>query len=355
MASLKLWKFGFKGASRAQIAPFGRLIHLDNVFERELSVPKNVQSNQDIHEIHRSNVDPFSPVESVHAPIIDNINPPLKKSFNLASYVNHSNVLQELVKLGVSLYDIESLNPDAAKHLLLLDLRDCTKYLKFLVDNGVKSSNVGRFISEFPEIFQLPIVELQSRLEFFKNNGFSTLQISKGLNRSSHLIAHKIETIDYKLAEFQAQFDMPAFILRSTISKYPPILSHSVHQYKVIKFCLAEEFGFRTSEIHVILENQPKTIDFVRRELSRRLDLVHNTMKFSHSTIKKFPKLITGPDIEMRNRFLYLKKLKRDQFDPRLPLYVQPSALYNGTDEDFCKNHAKTTVDDYKLFVKTCL
>lgn len=357
MASLKTLGNILQVASRIPRV-VTNLTYLQARSSRYISSERTLQSddtNLD-GELHDVSVDPFACVQQIQKPFIDNIRPPLKRSFNLASYVNSSKTLQELVKIGVSLYDIENVYPKAAQQLLQLDYeRDCVKYLKLLVASGLKTSNTGRFISEFPDIFQVPILELQTRFEYLKSKGFSYSQIVMALNRSSTIIAYNVKTLDHKLGQFQIEFDMPAVVLRKIISKHPTVLRHPVDQYRLINFCLTQEFGFSTRQVHTILEEQPKTIDLLRPRLIERLDLVHNSMRLSHSMITKFPKLITGPDLDIKHRFLYLRKLKRDQFNPKLPLFVQPSSLYNGTDEEFCIKWAKTSLNDYKLFVKTCL
>jgi mTERF domain-containing protein len=298
-------------------------------------------------------LNPLSKLDTTKKEFIEDLVPPLKKSFNLASYVNSSETLQELIKLGVSLFDIENTNPKAAKQLVLLDYeKDCVPYIRFLVDHGLKEKNIGRFISEYPNIFQVPIDDLSVRIKYLSTKGFTKIQISRALNRSCHILAHDIKTLDHKLGEFQIEFQMPAKVIRDIVSKYPPVIALPNGQYKMINFTLTEEFGFKIAEVHLLLKEQPKILDILRSVLIERLDLVHNTIGLSHEAICKFPKLLTGPTIEIRHRFEYLERLKRNQFNPNKPLYVPPSCLYSLSDEKFCKIYAKTSLEDYKLFLK---
>lgn len=300
-------------------------------------------------------VDPFSSANSSTQLFVDDIRPPLKRSFNLAAYVNTSETLQELIKLGVSLYDIENTNIKAAQKLVMLDFgRDCAPYIKLLVAHGLKTKNLGRFISEFPDIFSVPLDDLEIRIKYLKSKGFSKKHISTALNRSSQIISNNVKSLDFKLGEFQIEFGLPASIIRNIVSKYPPIIRLPSGQYKMINFTLREEFGFENREIHTILEEQPKILDILRPVLIERLELIHNTIGLSHEIICTFPKLLTGPVLDIRHRSMYLKKLARNQFDPSKPLYVPPSALYNGSDEQFCERYAKTNIEDYKLFLKFC-
>ena len=304
---------------------------------------------------HNIDLNPFAKVDETKSAFLDDLRPPLKRSYNFAAYVNSSETLQELVKLGVSLFDIENNDNAAAKHLALLDFKqDCAPYIKFLVDHGLRPKNVGRFISEFPSLFRVPLDDLNTRIEYLKMKGFSKKQIANALNRSCQIIANNVKSLDYKLGQFQIEFQLPANIIREIVSKYPPVISLPDGQYKMTNFTLKEEFGFKRDEIHQLFLGQPKILDVLRPVLIQRVDFIHNTIGLSHETICKYPKLLVGPIIEIRHRFLYLERLKRNQFDPLKPLYVPPSALYSLDDTKFCKQYAKTSLEDYKLFLRNC-
>lgn len=198
-------------------------------------------------------------------PFIDQIVPATKRSYNFAAYVNQSETLQQLIRLGVSLYDIESTNQDAARHILRLDFeRDCAPYVKFLVDNGLKERNLGRFISEYPDIFKEPLDELTYRIDYYKFKKFSNRLITKAINRSAHILSHPVKNIDFKLGQFQIHFNLPANDLREIVAVYPQLIAHRKEQFTVVKFSLTEEFGFRRREIHKLLVAQPKLLGLTR-------------------------------------------------------------------------------------------
>lgn len=82
-------------------------------------------------------------------------------------------------------------------------------------------------------------------------------------------------------------------------------------------------------------------------------DFVHNQMGLSHEQIAKFPKIFLRRLRLIRPRHFYLKTLNRAQYDPTLPLYVPLSAFYEIDDAEFCLQYAKTSVNDYNLFLKS--
>lgn len=302
------------------------------------------------------NLNPFSSsLNEEQKLFLEELRPPLKRSFNLAAYVNESKTLQEFIKLGVSLYDIENTNYSAAKYYINLDFeRDCVDHIKFLRANGLKDKNIGRFISEFPMIFKEDIDDLQIRINYLNAKGFTKRMISSALNTSAVILSLKTKTLDFKLGHLQIEFQLPASILRNIVVKHPQSVLLPAGQLKLTNFVLKEEFGFELREVHKLLEAQPSLLDVVRPVLIERLDIVHNNIGLSHEAIVKFPGLITGPKLDIKHRADYLKKLNRNQYDPSKPLYVPPSALYDISDEDFCIKCAKTDLEDYKLFLKSC-
>lgn len=299
-------------------------------------------------------LNPFDTVSSKHKTFLDELRLPQKRSFNLASYVNESKTLRDIFKLGVSLYDIERNKIDVAARYKHLEFeKDCTPKVRFLVDNGLKPKNLGRFITEYPEIFFEDIENLKARLNYLEHKGFTESLIIKALNRSAHIISHKTKYTDFKLGLLQVELNLKPISVMFMVSKHPQLIGIPGAYYKLTNFTMTVEFGFKHQELVKILEAQPSVIDLPRLALFHRIDLIHNTFGLSHETIVKFPKLITGPVIEMENRYLYLQKLKRNQFDPTRPLYVPPNALYSISDEDFCYKHAKTSLEDYMLFIKS--
>lgn len=54
----------------------------------------------------------------------------------------------------------------------------------------------------------------------------------------------------------------------------------------------------------------------------------------------------------LKERYEFLKFLKRDIFDVADPLYISPDWLFKGTIEEFCEQAAKCTFEDYEKFLK---
>lgn len=75
-------------------------------------------------------------------------------------------------------------------------------------------------------------------------------------------------------------------------------------------------------------------------------------MKISADSITTWPNILSTRTNIIRQRHLFLKHLKRDQFDPKKPNFVSLKAMVTGTDVEFCQSVAKVTISEYNNFLK---
>lgn len=76
-------------------------------------------------------------------------------------------------------------------------------------------------------------------------------------------------------------------------------------------------------------------------------------MKISHESILKNLGVLTCRDRKLKQRHEFLVKLKRDQFDPTKPNYISLLDLVKGSDVHFATEVAKSTINEFNLFLKT--
>lgn len=76
-------------------------------------------------------------------------------------------------------------------------------------------------------------------------------------------------------------------------------------------------------------------------------------MEISHEQILQQPIILTFRLHIIKQRHEFLKSLGKTQFDPKLPGYISLDALSTGTDVEFCKNVAKTSIEVFNTFLKT--
>lgn len=82
-------------------------------------------------------------------------------------------------------------------------------------------------------------------------------------------------------------------------------------------------------------------------------DLIHNVIGIPHKKIVDSPEVLNSRRIRMEERYKFLKFLRRDQFDEKLPGYVPLKSLTLATDDEFVIDICKSTSEMYDNFLKT--
>lgn len=137
-----------------------------------------VKSTKQIPDCEESN-NPLLPDSSFMG-----VSPIISPSFNLANYVNKSEILQNLVKLGVSIHHWEKLG-DVHSWLLTLDFtRDVKPILQFLVDQGVSPDQLGAYFTKNPYILKTSVKELEVRTNYLQSKNFTSDMISRIISRN---------------------------------------------------------------------------------------------------------------------------------------------------------------------------
>ena len=130
------------------------------------------------------------------------------KSYNLAAYVNESEVLSNLVRLGVDLSKVETKRSEA-NNLIKLDFeRDVKPYLMFLHDVGVPSDMLGSLITKHPGIFREDLDDLRVRVNYLQSKKFSVDAIARIISVAPQAMSLTTKELDAQLGYFQKEFKL---------------------------------------------------------------------------------------------------------------------------------------------------
>lgn len=172
-------------------------------------------------------------VNETNIELINSIRPSLKKSFNLAAYVNISDTLQQLVKLNVDISKLDKYN-ELASYIVRSDFKtDIEPYILFLLEKGIDISDIGHVINRNPFLLQESIDDLQTRINYFLFRKFSSSDISSILLRASNIFSLDTKTIDVRLGFLVNEYKLSPVELRKVINLYPRIIELNEMQIKV--------------------------------------------------------------------------------------------------------------------------
>ncbi|CAG4968012.1 unnamed protein product [Colias eurytheme] len=273
-------------------------------------------------------------------------------SFNLAAYVNNSELLQNLIHLNVNLAKIEK-KPFIVKKILKLNFdRDVKKHIFFLKDY-VTAECIGEFITKNPLILCESIEDLEVRINYLQSKYFNLQQIKHIISKNPFWLMYSTIRIDKRLGFFQSSFGLTGREVRELATKQPRLITYNLHHIRTNTFVIKEEMGFTEAETKTIILNKPKLFMLNQRSLLERFNYIHNTIEIPHEIILKNLNVLEYRNFIVKQRHLFLKKLGRAQYNPTQENYVPITALCVDTDVEFCKKYAKSNVDDFNTFLKT--
>lgn len=76
-------------------------------------------------------------------------------------------------------------------------------------------------------------------------------------------------------------------------------------------------------------------------------------MQVSHAEILKVPEVLQSRDHRLKHRHGFLRFLGKAQYDPRKELYISLKSLVEGTDEEFVRDVARSSMECYTSYMKT--
>ncbi|XP_051058492.1 transcription termination factor 3, mitochondrial [Phodopus roborovskii] len=277
---------------------------------------------------------------------------PLSSS-TLGDYIDHSETLQRLVQLGVDLSKIER-HVDSANLLLRLDFeKDIKQILLFLKDLGLEDNHLGPFLTKNHTIFSEDLENLKIRVAYLQSNNFSKTAIAQMVRKAPFLLSLSVERLDNRLGFFQKELQLSVKKTRDLVVRLPRLLTGSLEPVKENMKVYRLELGFKKNEIQHMVTRIPKMLTANKRKLTETFDYIHNVMNIPHHIIVRFPQVFNTRVFKIKERHLFLAYLGKAQYDPAKPNYVSLDKFVSIPDEVFCKEIAKTSVNDFEKFLKT--
>ncbi|ERE60465.1 transcription termination factor 3, mitochondrial isoform X2 [Cricetulus griseus] len=356
---------------------------LPSVSEKPEIIP-SLESELPLEEL--DDLPPLSPMQPIsEEEAIQIVAHPLLplSSFTLGDYIDHSETLQRLVQLGgqscaqgilcqpasrqllpeqrkgqkgergVDLSKIER-HVDAANLLLRLDFeKDIKQILLFLKDLGLEDNQLGPFLTKNYSIFSEDLENLKTRVAYLQSKNFTKADIARMVRNAPFLLSFSVERLDNRLGFFQKELELSVKKTRDLVVRLPRLLTGSLEPVKENMKVYRLELGFKQNEIQHMVTRIPKMLTANKRKLTETFDYIHNVMNIPHHIIVKFPQVFNTRVFKIKERHSFLAYLGKAQYDPAKTNYVSLDKFVSIPDEVFCKEIAKTSVDDFEKFLKT--
>lgn len=213
-------------------------------------------------EISLIEVDEYENNRSILAPVEDEsqvyAEPMLRPSFNLAAYAQKSDTLQQLIKLGVNLEQLDKQN--AGEFIANLDFKNRIEpYITYLTkDIGVSIDQIGNHLSKNSDILKESLDDIQIRNNYLQLKRFTQEQIVTIVTKNPKWLNWSTREIDERLGFFQKEFELTGDEVRSVTVTEPRLITYDLGNIKTMSFSIIEECCFEANEVKQILLKCPK-------------------------------------------------------------------------------------------------
>ncbi|CAG0896920.1 unnamed protein product [Darwinula stevensoni] len=283
---------------------------------------------------------------------LDLQSPPLPASFNLAPFVDKSETLQQLVKLGVDLHRIQT--KGKGEELAKLDFeKHVAPLIRFLMDLEIETESLGYILSKNFYLLLEGLDTLEERVAYLRAKKFTNNEIGAIVTRTPLFLSLRVETLDERMGWLQKTFRLKGDEVRLVVVKHPRLIVQPMMRFKGLVFSLHEELGFSLPQMKELLLGVPKLFTISTKHLMDRFAFFHREVGMKHEDFLSWPQVLQARLSRTRPRHLFLVRLDRAQYDPKLPLYVCLKDLVVLDDATFCTDIAKTPVEIYNRFLKT--
>jgi hypothetical protein len=137
------------------------------------------------------------------------------------------------------------------------------------------------------------------------------------------------------------------------MTEKPKLISLPLNIPSKIKFSLKEFLCYDDAIIKRFLTSFPKMFTKEFHIIESNFVYLTQVCKLANSFIASHPPILTTPLHLLKSRYAYLKSLERAQFDPAQANFVSLKNLVEHDDAEFCQKTAKTSLHEYKHFLKT--
>ncbi|ELU01943.1 hypothetical protein CAPTEDRAFT_122568 [Capitella teleta] len=276
------------------------------------------------------------------------------QSASLAPYVNDSETLQQLVKLGIDLSKLEK-EPSVATHLALADFEtDCKPYILFFHSVGVKPGLIGDVITRYPKVFFEPIENLEVRVNYFTSKKFSLADVAHIIERKPSVMAMTTKEIDAKLGYLQKLYKLNGNELRLLVNRCPSLIAFKNQHVIALNYQLSKDLlELNESQRKKMFLEVPEIAFRDPDSVQEKFDYLTNVLGLPAERIVEYPLCLSLSHQSLKMRHKFLAHLGRTQYDPRLPNYIPLGILMGGSDKEFCEKYVKVSLEVYEEFIKT--
>uniref|UniRef100_A0A915Q3T0 Transcription termination factor 3, mitochondrial n=1 Tax=Setaria digitata TaxID=48799 RepID=A0A915Q3T0_9BILA len=293
----------------------------------------------------RNNPFPFDPTTNP-SPL------PATHSWSIAHYVNHLQVLQVLVELGMDLFEVDS-TTHIGRQLVKLDWEDVRPKLVWLIHQvGMSITDVGSYLTRNPYFLLQDLESMQIRLNYLYSKQLTKAKILRIVKKNRFWLNMDVKTIDARLGWIQKTFELTGDEVRQVIVTEPRVIMYGIGPFERLVIILNKDLEFTKEQIKSILLRDPRVFMLESSALHVTYNYLRYTMHLSKMQIADWPFCLRFSIGSIRRRHEFLVQLRKADYNEGSPNFVHLSALLQPSDQKFALNVACVYLNAYNTFLK---
>ncbi|KAL2932581.1 Transcription termination factor MTERF9 chloroplastic [Bienertia sinuspersici] len=284
----------------------------------------------------------------------------LKDSHLVQMYRRHTNAfhinlysarerLNYLLDVGVKENDIKKILLRQPQILGYTVDNNMKSHVAFLLDLGIPDSKIGQVISAAPSIFSYSLDNsLKPTVRYLiEEVGIKKSELGKVVTLSPQILVQRVDISWNDRYDFLSQeLGAPKESVVKMVTKHPQLLHYSIEDGLLPRINFFRSIGMQDSEILKILTSITQVLSLsLEGNLKPKYMYLVNELQNEVQSLTKYPMYLSlslEQRIRPRHRFLvYLNKAPEGPF---------PLSSLVPTDESFCQQWARTSVDKYLAF-----
>uniref|UniRef100_A0A0K0FP68 LD27042p (inferred by orthology to a D. melanogaster protein) n=1 Tax=Strongyloides venezuelensis TaxID=75913 RepID=A0A0K0FP68_STRVS len=271
---------------------------------------------------------------------------------SLVAFVNYLPLLQNLVDIGVDLFEIDT-NTSIGRHLVRLDWEtNVLPKIQWLVEEvGVDVMALGDYLTRNPYFMLQDLNDMKVRVNYLLIKKFKKEEISKIVTENRYWINNNVEIIDRRLGWLQKTFKCKAVEIRNLIVKEPRVIMFGTGPIQRLTQILSER-RIMVYEQKKMLLNDPRVFMMDASHIQITLSYCIDQMKLETKQIVDNPLLLRCPISGLKRRHTLLKQLKLAQYNPNEENHIPLDLFIHPSDKVFAERACRVTIDVYNNFMK---
>ncbi|KAG0622583.1 hypothetical protein M758_3G108800 [Ceratodon purpureus] len=257
--------------------------------------------------------------------------------------------VEYLLSIGVESENLSKLivrHPQILEYTVERAMKPRIQYLKRL---GVPESKLGRVITVSPSLLECSLHRsLKPRVEYLKDVvGIKDSDIGLIVTRSPQVLTQSIEdSLEPRVEFFMVEMGVTKEKLAKMVTRHPQLLHYSVEDGICPRVDYLRSIGLSREDILKVFARLTQILSLsIENCLKPKYEYLVKELKGGPQTVTSFPayfSLSLEQRIKPRHRFLATLN--------RLPSGPFPMKSLAVTDSCFCKQWAKTSLEEYQLF-----